>query len=289
MAADSRPPGASVAKEHSMDGRSGQLHTRDYLRRLGAPEPPPATTPFDPGYDPGTLEAHLEQSGHLMAGLKISMACWLIADEGATRRKVTAAQRHGVATVTGGGPFEIAVTQGELPAYLDLCADIGFDSVECGEGFTDLSIAPEAIARMVAERGLGLEFELGKKHDGAFDDAWVDELIELGRRWLGIGARALIVEGRESAQEVGLFDDEGQLQVAYAERFVDAFGFRDIVFEAPTKASQFALLEHFGPEIRLANVRLEELLRVEIYRRGLHSDAFATAPWRADSDVPRRA
>jgi hypothetical protein len=35
-------------------------------------------------------------------------------------------------------------------------------------------------------------------------------------------------------------------------------------------------------------VRLEELLRVEIYRRGLHSDAFATAPWRAESDVHGR-
>jgi phosphosulfolactate synthase len=87
---------------------------------------------------------------------------------------------------------------------------------------------------------------------------------------------------------VGLFDERGQLQTAFAERFVDAFGFRHVVFEAPTKASQFALLEHFGPEVRLANVRLEELLRVEIYRRGLHSDAFATAPWRADADIAGR-
>jgi phosphosulfolactate synthase len=29
--------------------------------------------------------------------------------------------------------------------------------------------------------------------------------------------------------------------------------------------------------VHLCNVRLEELLRVEIYRRGLHSDAFARA------------
>jgi phosphosulfolactate synthase len=47
-----------------------------------------------------------------------------------------------------------------------------------------------------------------------------------------------------------------------------------VSFEAPTKPSQFALLNHFGPYVRLCNVRLEELLRVEIYRRGLHSDAF---------------
>jgi phosphosulfolactate synthase len=46
------------------------------------------------------------------------------------------------------------------------------------------------------------------------------------------------------------------------------------MFEAPNKSSQFALLDSFGPEVHLCNVRLEELLRVEIYRRGLHSDAF---------------
>jgi phosphosulfolactate synthase len=47
------------------------------------------------------------------------------------------------------------------------------------------------------------------------------------------------------------------------------------MFEAPNKPSQFALLNHLGREVHLCNVRLEELLRVEIYRRGLHSDAFA--------------
>jgi phosphosulfolactate synthase len=260
----------------------GRVRPSDFLHLLGVPEPVPAVSPFDPGYDPATLESHLQQSAHLMASLKISMACWLIADEQSSRRKVAAARRHGVPTVTGGGPFEVAATQGQLPAYLDLCADMGFDRVECGEGFTELGLRPEDIAGMAADRGLGVEFELGKKHDGAFDERWIAELVELGHRWLAVGAKALVVEARESAQAVGLFDAEGRLNTMFAERFVDAFGFRDVVFEAPNKVSQFALLEHFGPEVRLSNVRLEEVLRVEIYRRGLHSDAFETAPWRID-------
>jgi phosphosulfolactate synthase len=33
------------------------------------------------------------------------------------------------------------------------------------------------------------------------------------------------------------------------------------------------LIDHFGRDVRLSNVRLEELLRVEIYRRGLHSQS----------------
>src|SRR5438034_9816216 len=101
------------------------LHTHDYLRAIGVPDLAPLTSPFDPGYDPATLEGHLEQSHHLMAILKISMACWMVANENVTRRKIAAARSYGVPTVTGGGPFEIAVAQGHLPDYLDLCADIG--------------------------------------------------------------------------------------------------------------------------------------------------------------------
>jgi phosphosulfolactate synthase len=248
-----------------------------YLKAIGVRALAPSTSPFDPGYDPVTVEAHLAQSHHLISILKVSMACWIIADEGATRAKVAAARKHRVQTVTGGGPFEIAVAQGQLDAYLDLCAEIGFDRFECGEGFTDMPLPPPVVARMAAARGLDFQFELGKKHGGAFTDRVADELVDQGQRWLDAGAKDLVVEARESAKGVGLFDAEGVLNASLAERFARAFGLRVVTFEAPNKPSQFALLNHFGPEVRLCNVRLEELLRVEIYRRGLHSDAFGHA------------
>ena len=59
-----------------------------------------------------------------------------------------------------------------------------------------------------------------------------------------------------------------------ADRFAEAYDLHVAVYEAPNKPSQFALLNHFGPEVHLSNIRIDELLRVEIYRRGLHSDAF---------------
>src|SRR5436305_6653547 len=172
---------------------SGQLHTRDYLVKIGVPEIAPRTSPFDPGYDPATLESHLEQSAHLMSILKISMACWMIAAESATRRKIAAAKRHGVPTVTGGGPFEVAVAQGELPAYLDLCADIGVTRIECGEGFTEPDLRPREIVRRANELAIEVQFELGKKHTGAFDEETVDALSDQGRRWLDAGALQLVI------------------------------------------------------------------------------------------------
>lgn len=249
-------------------------HTRTYLQRIGVDELPPRTSPFDPGYDPVTLAGHLEQSAHLMKSLKISMACWLVANEDSTRRKVALARAHRVPTVSGGGNFEVAVAQGQLSAYLDLCADVGITNIECGEGFTNLLLKPSAVIAMTRRRGLGVQFELGKKHGGAFTSNVVEALIEQGRRWLDAGAELLVIEGRESACSVGLFDEHGRFNGALADRFATAFGLDVVLFEAPNKPSQFALMDHFGREVQLTNVRLEELLRVEIYRRGLHSDAF---------------
>jgi len=255
----------------------GSLHTADYLALIGVAKLPPLTSPFDPGYDPATLESHLDQSAHLMSILKISMACWLIANENVTRRKIAVAKLHGVPTVTGGGPFEIAVAQGQLEKYFDLCADIGVTRVECGEGFTDLHIEARDIVRMAHDRGLEVQFEMGKKHGGPFEKNVVEGLIEQGKRWIDAGAVQLVVEARESAQGVGLFDSQGNFNASFAERFANAFALGVVMFEAPNKSSQFAILEHFGREVHLCNVRLEELLRVEIYRRGLHSDAFGKA------------
>ena len=262
------------------------LHTHDYLKLIGVTELPPLISPFDPGYDPATLESHLEQSSHLMAILKVSMACWMVANEKATRRKVAAAKRYRVPTVTGGGPFEVAVAQERLPAYLDLCADIGFTRIECGQGFTDMPLSASEVLAMSRMRGLEVQFELGKKHAGAFGAETAEELISQGHRWLDAGARELVVEARESAKGVGLFDETGNFSGVLADRFAGEFGLDIVTFEAPTKASQFALLDHFGPRVRLCNVRLEEVLRVEIYRRGLHSDAFCKENLRPRSHNP---
>lgn len=258
-----------------MDNLPDFPSTRAYLESIGVKPLDPLSSPFDPGYDPVTLEAHLEQSAHLMSSLKISMACWMIAREDATRRKIASAKVHGVPAVTGGGPFEVAVAQGRLEAYLDLCAGLGVDRIECGEGFTDLSQSPREIVTMAHERGLEVQYELGKKHEGPFTEETLDEAVARGQAWIEAGATHLIVEARESASDVGAFDADGAFNPWVADRLADAFGFGVVVFEAPNKPSQFAFLDHFGPVVQLSNIRLEELLRVEIYRRGLHSDAFA--------------
>ena len=86
-----------------------------------------------------TLARHLKQSAHLYSSLKISMACWMIAREDCTRGRSLPRGRHGVPVVTGGGPFEIAVAQNELPVLPGSVRKFGAARIECGEGFTHSS------------------------------------------------------------------------------------------------------------------------------------------------------
>lgn len=241
---------------------------------IGVKKLPAKTIVLDPGYDPVTAAGHIMQSGHFISCYKLSMACWQIANEEATRQKISAAKKHNVKVCTGGGPFEVAASFGKVAEYLDLCQDLGINRIEAGEGFITTHLNAKEVVKMATDRGLEVQYEMGEKHAGPFTDRIVHELIQLGQEWLDAGASQLVIEGRESAMDVGLFDAKGKLNFDAADKLVHALGMDKIIFEAPNKASQFAFLNHYGPEVELCNVRLEELLRVEIYRRGLHSDAY---------------
>ncbi len=246
----------------------------DYVHKLGVPDLPRLTMPFDPGYDPMTVESHLAQSGHLMAALKLSMTCWQVTSPEATEAKIAAAKAHDVPLMAGGATFEIAVQQHTLDEYFALCALLGIDGIEAGEGFTDLTISAEDTLKLAGEFALEVQFELGRKQEAVFDPERIKELVEQGKEWLDAGAVRLVVEARESAQGVGLFDERGMLCREPTDLLVEGLGLEALCFEAPTKSSQFALLKHLGPDVLLSNVRLEELLRIEIFRRGMHADSY---------------
>jgi phosphosulfolactate synthase len=208
-----------------------------------------------------------------MEVLKISMACWIIADETVTRRKVAAAAAHSVPTVTGNGLFQIAVAQGLVESYLDLCADFGVVRVECGESHTELPERPSLIVKMAHARGLEVQFELGG-HFTAGET--LEQLVDQGDRWLNAGAVQIAAPAGDAERANSYFDTLGHFNPAFADRLVSAFGLEMMTFAAPDPCTQFALLQHFGREVHLCDVRLEDLLNVESFRRGLHSEAFSS-------------
>src|SRR5579872_7247127 len=204
---------------------TGNVHTTDYLRLIGVREMPPLTSPLDSGYDATTLESHLDQSSHLMAALKISTACLMLASETATRRKIAAAKSYNVPTIVGSEPFGIALAQNRLPVYLDLCADMRFTRIECARVLSGRPLNASEVVKMAEARGLEVEFEVEKKDPGILTSDALEQLIAEGKQWLDAGALELVVEASDRGKGCDLLDLGGErnFRDAIADRLVKEF------------------------------------------------------------------
>ncbi|MEN9582304.1 MAG: hypothetical protein RL641_258 [Candidatus Parcubacteria bacterium] len=249
---------------------------QEYLSKIGIPATTPLLIPFDPGYDPNTLSGHLEQSNHLMKCFKISMATWMVCDIGSLEKKMHILKKYPIPIIAGGGPFEIANAKGVVEDYFHLCKSIGFDIIEVSNGFTDNAIDSKYIFSLAKDYDVRIQYEIGRKYEGTLDTGTLDKQINTGKSWLDQGAQYIVIEALESAHNVGIFDTDGNLISKVVDQILKAFNnnFENLVFEAPTKSSQFQLIDYLGEKVILSNIRLEEILRVHIYRLGLHSKSF---------------
>ena len=167
------------------------------------------------------------------------------------RRKIAAAKAAASRRPPAADRWRSRLAQGRLIEFLDLCGELGFDRVEYGESLATSKLDAQTMIGLASERGLDVQFELGRKQGARSAHAEAAELVEEGRAWLDGGAVATVIEARESAENVGLFDAGGSLTRTWRP-VAEGLGLERVVFEAPTKPSQFALLEHLGPTIRLS-------------------------------------
>jgi phosphosulfolactate synthase len=54
----------------------------------------------------------------------------------------------------------------------------------------------------------------------------------------------------------------------------EAIELDDVIFEAPTKASQVWFVKRFGPAVNLGNIPPDEVIPLETLRRGLRADTL---------------
>ena len=244
-----------------------------YLAAIGARSLPPRTAPFDPGYLTRRGRKSSRQSAHLMATIRLR---WRVGRSRIPKRHAPKS-RPRATRESRQRPEEaprVAVAQGQLPLYLDLCASFGFQRIECGEGFTTLEDEPRSIIQAANERGLAVQYEVGPKHDGPMTKGTIKELLDRAARWLDGGAVQIVVEARESAVGVGLFDEQGALDPSLAHAFADRSRPRPRHLRGSDEIESICVPE----SLRAQRGPLECTPRrapFEIYRRGLHSDAFS--------------
>jgi phosphosulfolactate synthase len=246
------------------------------------------TMVMDQGWPADFVAGMLEQFGRYLDIVKL----WdpqLLSPIAAVRRKIDIYRSHDVRVQPGGIFMEIAKKQGKDRDLVKLFVDLGFDMIEISSTTstrTEMDGDLEMIAYAKA-KGLTVVGEVGRKFaDGdetrlTEDTIDVDTTIREFRELLDAGAWKVYWEGHLLRQVLG--DDPEMIKqhaatgTAQVREVAGAIGESNIMFEASglrPRANrqwlQFWLVRLFGPDVNIANARIEELANLEAIRRGNH-------------------
>ena len=206
---------------------------------------------------------------------KLSFGTSVFMPEAVLRSKLETIAAAGILTFPGGTLFEAAIVRHHCRVYMRRVSDLGFGAVEISDGTIDLP--PKRRQRVIEcalDAGLTVVTEVGKKDpanqpsaEQLADQACLD--VEAGSSWV-------IVEGRESGTGVGVFGAAGEVNMkavdTLAEHARDALS--RLVWEAPLKDQQAALVQRFGINVNLGNIDPARVLALEALRSGLRFETL---------------
>ena len=189
-------------------------------------------------------------------------------------KKVALIKHSGIDVYPGGTFLEIAVIQGKVSEFLERAGSVGFTAIEVSDGTIDLPAEKRrTIIGMAAKAGFKVLSEVGKKDPRqktsgrAMAGAVLDDL--------NAGSKLVIVEGRESGRGVGIYNKEGHIEQERFEELLSYSGVQDsIIWEAPLKDRQSAMITIFGPNVNMGNIPPNEVIALESMRLGLRNDTL---------------
>jgi len=269
-----------------MEGTASQLWPRELTdpsgRRPAKPRSFGITMVIDKGLGLGAFDDLTAVAGDYIDILKIAFGTSPLYPAELLMRKIRLAKSRGITVMPGGTLLEAAVIRDVVPAYFRQVLALGFDGIEVSDGTIELSRRQrDELIRMAAEMGLKVFTECGKKRQGSRIDAAA--FAETAAWDLEAGAQLVTVEARESGVGVGLFDENGRCRKEDLEALLQVVpNPRRILWEAPQKEQQAALIRCIGPEVNLGNIAAQDVLALETLRRGLRSDTFELCVPRSD-------
>lgn len=191
--------------------------------------------------------------------------------------KIQLVKSFGIQIYPGGTFLEVAILQNKLKEYLYMAKELGFTAIEISDGTIPLQteVREKAIA-LAASLDFLVLTEVGKK-----DRTQRRTPAQLARQIkndLARGAYRVILEGRDSGINAGIYDEQGCLSGGELEELLACLDDpRLLIWEAPLKSQQQELILKFGPDVNLGNIPPQEVLSLEALRVGLRSDTLQSA------------
>src|SRR5262249_8720395 len=151
-------------------------------------------------------------------------------------------------------------SKGKMDEYKAWLGDLGLTHVEVSDGVVD--IPRDEKLELIADlaRDFTVLSEVGSKDPDTVYPPF--QWVEWIREETDAGAWKVITEAREGGT-AGIFHKSGEMKTGLIDEIVYDIDLGDLMFEAPTKASQAWFVNKFGPGVNLGNIPPEEVIPLE--------------------------
>ena len=222
---------------------------------------------IDKGLGPRAWEDVLDTSGDYIDIVKLGWGTAYVTPNLARKLEVL----KGKPVVIGGTFMEAVIVQGKIDEYKSWLGELGLTHVEISDGVIDLP--RERKLELIADfaRDFTVLSEVGSKDAEAIFAPY--QWVEWIKEELVAGAWKVITEGREGGT-AGIYRPTGEMRTGLVEEIAHEIPVSDLIFEAPSKASQAWFIKHFGSTVNLGNIAPDEVIPLETLRLGLRGDTL---------------
>ena len=233
------------------------------------------TMVIDKGLGPKHVEDMLKVNGDYFNFIKYGWGTSILCDDKIVQEKNEIYASYDIKSYTGGTLFELANNQNKIDEYFDEIDRLGFTAIEISDGST---IIPEEDRNELIKKAKSLGYytlsEIGKKNPEKDHEYSIDKRIELIEKDIKSGSDMVIIEGRESGKNIGIYDEKGNVKSDDLNKISENVDQNKIMWEAPNKNQQIELILTIGNEVNIGNVSPDEIISLETLRRGLRGDTL---------------
>ena len=241
----------------------------DLAPRSPKPRTAGLTHVIDKGLNLREIEGLFDTAGEYVDIVKLGWGTSYVTRN--LEKKIALYRSFDTPVVCGGTLFEAVYARGKLDEYKRWLTNQRFSHVELSDGAVEIPRERKLELIQDFSRDFTVLSEVGSK------DAEINFAPYLWVEWIkgerAAGAWKVITEGREGGT-AGIFRPTGEMRTGLVDEIAHEIDTADLIFEAPTKASQAWFVKHFGPEVNLGNIPPEEVIPLETLRLGLRADTI---------------
>ena len=224
---------------------------------------------MDKGLNIRDIEGMFDTAGDFVDIVKFGWGTSYVTNN--LEKKIALYRHFETPVVCGGTLFEAVYAKGKLDEFKTWLTEHRFAHVEISDGTID--IPREEKLALIADfaRDFTVLSEVGSKDSDVVYAPY--QWVEWIKEELEAGSWKVITEAREGGT-AGIFRKDGDMRTGLIDEIVHGVAIDDLIFEAPTKASQAWFVKQFGPNVNLGNIPPDEVIPLETLRLGLRGDTL---------------